>query len=85
MSDQYLGQIQLLAYTFAPQGWALCQGQLLSISQNSALFALLGVQYGGDGRSTFALPTLQGSIVITPAREQDSRTTYRVKPVEGPR
>jgi microcystin-dependent protein len=64
MSENYVGEIQVFAFNFAPRGWALCQGQLLPISQNTALFALLGVQYGGDGRSTFALPNLQGSVAI---------------------
>lgn len=59
MSDQYLGEIRLFAGNFAPQGWALCNGQLMSISQNTALFSLLGTYYGGDGRVTFALPDLR--------------------------
>jgi microcystin-dependent protein len=58
--DPFLGQISLLACNFAPQGWALCQGQVLSISQNTALFALLGVNFGGDGRTNFQLPDLRG-------------------------
>ncbi len=58
--EPFLGQIQLLPYNFAPQGWAFCEGQMLQISQNSALFALLGTMYGGDGRVTFALPNLKG-------------------------
>jgi len=57
--DHYIGQIALVGFNFAPRGWALCQGQLLSISQNTALFSLLGTTYGGDGRSTFALPDLR--------------------------
>ena len=56
----YLGEILLVPYNFAPTGWALCQGQLLSISQNTALFSLLGTTYGGDGRTNFALPDLRG-------------------------
>jgi microcystin-dependent protein len=60
MSDFFLGEIRIFAGTFAPAGWAICDGQLLSISQNTALFSLLGTYYGGDGRSTFALPNLQG-------------------------
>jgi microcystin-dependent protein len=62
MSEPFLGEIDIFAFNFAPAGWAFCQGQLLPISQNTALFSLLGTQYGGDGRSTFALPNLQGSI-----------------------
>src|ERR1700736_168681 len=61
MPQPFLGQIALIPYNFAPRGWARCQGQLMSISQNTALFSLLGTMYGGDGRSTFALPDLQGS------------------------
>lgn len=62
MSDQYLGEIRLFAFSFAPRGWALCNGQILAINQNQALFALLGVTYGGNGVNTFALPNLQGSV-----------------------
>lgn len=58
--DPFLGEIQAVPYAFAPRGWALCDGQLLPISQNTALFSLLGTTYGGDGKSTFALPNLQG-------------------------
>ena len=61
MSDYYVGQIFLLPYTFAPKNFAFCDGQLLPISQNTALFSLLGTTYGGDGKSTFALPDLRGS------------------------
>ncbi len=57
--DPFLGEIRIFAGNFAPTGWALCNGQLLPISQNTALFALLGTFYGGDGKSTFALPNLQ--------------------------
>ncbi len=60
MSDQFLGEIRMVGFNFAPSGWAQCNGQLLSISQNTALFSLLGTYYGGDGRSTFALPNFQG-------------------------
>ncbi len=58
--EPFLGQIQLLPFNFSPQGWAFCEGQLLPISQNQALFALLGTTYGGDGAKTFALPNLKG-------------------------
>jgi len=61
MSDPFLAEIRVFPFNFAPLGWALCNGQLLPISQNTALFSLLGTTYGGDGRSTFALPNLQGS------------------------
>ncbi len=62
--DVYLGTILMVGFNFAPQGWALCNGQLLSIAQNSALFALLGTTYGGDGVQTFALPDLRGRVPI---------------------
>jgi microcystin-dependent protein len=64
MSTPYIGEIRLVGFNFAPQDWAFCQGQLLSISQNSALFTLLGTTYGGDGVQTFALPNLQGRAPI---------------------
>jgi microcystin-dependent protein len=63
-SSPFLGEVELVAFNFAPRGWALCQGQILSISQNTALFSLLGIQYGGDGRTTFALPDLRGRRII---------------------
>jgi microcystin-dependent protein len=59
MSDQFVGEIRAFGFNFAPTGWALCNGQLLPISQNTALFSLLGTMYGGDGKTTFALPNLQ--------------------------
>ncbi|HEY8189012.1 MAG TPA: tail fiber protein [Pyrinomonadaceae bacterium] len=61
MSDPFVAEIRMFAGNFAPTGWAQCNGQLLPISQNTALFSLLGTMYGGDGKSTFALPNLQGS------------------------
>jgi microcystin-dependent protein len=63
-ANPYLGQLMIVPYNFAPMGWALCQGQLLSISQNTALFSLLGTFYGGDGITTFALPDLRGRAPI---------------------
>jgi len=62
--DQYLGEIRMFAGTFAPQGWVFCNGQLLSIAENSALFALMGTRYGGDGQTTFAVPDLQGRVAM---------------------
>jgi microcystin-dependent protein len=64
MSDQYLGEIRMFGGNFAPYGWALCNGQLLAISQNTALFSLIGTYYGGDGVTTFALPNLQSRVAI---------------------
>jgi microcystin-dependent protein len=60
--DPFVGEIRLVPFNFAPKGWAICAGQLLPINQNQALFALLGTTYGGDGRTTFALPDLRGRI-----------------------
>lgn len=65
MTTQYLGQIEAFAFGFAPKGWAFCAGQLLSIQQNTALFALLGTQFGGDGIRTFGLPDLRGRVAIS--------------------
>ncbi len=62
--EPFVGQITLFPFFFAPRGWALCQGQLLPISQNAALFSLLGVNYGGNGTSNFALPDLRGRVPI---------------------
>jgi microcystin-dependent protein len=64
MSEPYLGEIRMFGGTFAPQGWALCDGQLLTISDNDALFSLLGTTYGGDGQTTFALPDLRGRVPV---------------------
>jgi microcystin-dependent protein len=64
MADQYIGEIRIFGFNVPPRGWAYCNGQLLSISQNTALFSLLGTYYGGDGKTTFALPDLQGSAPI---------------------
>ena len=64
MADPFLGQLLQVGFNFAPRGWAQCAGQQLAISQNSALFALLGTQFGGNGVSTFALPNLQGRVSI---------------------
>ncbi len=64
MSDPYMGEIRMFAGSFTPRSWANCSGQLLAISQNDALFALLGTTYGGDGRTTFGLPDFRGRIPI---------------------
>ena len=65
MANPYLGEIRLFPYNFAPQGWAFCDGRLLPISQNAALFSLLGTTYGGNGTTTFALPDLRGRVPIS--------------------
>ena len=64
MAEPYLGEIRMFGFNFAPQGWAMCNGQLLSISQNDALFALLGTFYGGNGTTTFGLPDLRSRVPI---------------------
>ena len=64
-ADPLLGEIMLVPYNFAPRGWTLCQGQLLAISSNTALFSLLGTTYGGDGRTTFGLPELRGRYAMS--------------------
>ena len=67
MSDPFLGEIKMVSLPYAPKGWALCNGQLLSINQNQALFALLGTNYGGNGQTTFALPDMRGRAPVSAA------------------
>jgi microcystin-dependent protein len=64
MSEPFLGQISIFSFNFAPRGWTMCNGQLLAINQNQALFALLGTTYGGNGQTTFALPNLRGLVPL---------------------
>src|SRR5512141_779845 len=64
MAEPFLAEIRIMSFVFAPKGWALCNGQLLPIAQNQALFSLLGTTFGGDGRVNFALPNLQGRTPI---------------------
>ena len=66
--DPFVAEIRIVPFNFAPKGWAFCDGQLMPLSQNTALFALLGTVYGGDGKSTFALPNLQGSAAMHPGQ-----------------
>ncbi len=66
MADPFVAEIRIFPFTFAPKGWAFCNGQLLPLSQNTALFSLLGTTYGGNGKSNFALPDLQGSAAMHP-------------------
>ena len=72
MTDPFLAEIRILPLSFPPKGWASCDGQLIPLSQNTALFALLGTNYGGDGKSTFALPNLQGAVPVHP----ENRSVY---------
>lgn len=71
MSDPFIGEIKMFGGNFAPRGWALCDGQLLQIAQNNALFALLGTIYGGDGRTTFGLPDMRGRIPLHQGNASD--------------
>jgi microcystin-dependent protein len=70
MSDQFVAEIRIFPFNFPPTGWAFCNGQLMPISQNTALFSLLGTTYGGDGKSTFALPDMQGNAPMQPGQGQ---------------
>ena len=94
MADQFLAEIRFVGFNFAPKGWAFCDGQVLPISQNTALFSLLGTTYGGNGTSTFALPNLQGSQAIGAGQgpglslrdlgETSGETTVTLTPSELP-
>lgn len=64
MTEPFIGEIRTIGFNFAPKGWALCNGQILPITQNTALFSLLGDAYGGNGQTTFALPNLNGAVVL---------------------
>lgn len=68
MANPFVGEIRVVGFNFAPTGWALCNGQLLPITQNTPLFSLLGTNYGGDGRTTFGLPNLQGCVAMHPGQ-----------------
>lgn len=68
MADPFVAEIRIFPFNFAPKGWAFCDGQLMPISQNTALFSLLGTTYGGDGKSTFALPDLEGRAPMHPGQ-----------------
>jgi microcystin-dependent protein len=80
--DPYVGEIRIFAFNFAPRGWATCDGQLLPISQNTALFSLLGTMYGGDGKTTFALPNLDGAVPMAAGSGPDG-TEYFQGQTEG--
>jgi microcystin-dependent protein len=68
MADPFVAEIRIFGFNFAPRGWAFCNGQIMPISQNTALFSLLGTTYGGDGKSTFALPNMQGNAPMQPGQ-----------------
>jgi microcystin-dependent protein len=75
--DPYVAEIRIFAFNFAPKGWATCDGQLMPISQNTALFSLLGTMYGGDGKSTFALPDLNGAAPMAAGVGPDGTQYYQ--------
>lgn len=85
MANPFLGEIRVVGFNFAPVGWAICAGQILPISQNTALFSLLGTQYGGNGTTNFALPNLQGTVAIGQGQGPglSSRTPGEVDGSEG--
>jgi microcystin-dependent protein len=83
MSEPYIGEIRCFGFNFAPVNWAFCNGQLLSIAQNDALFSILGTTYGGDGVTTFALPNLQGRIPMHWGSNPPGRSSTQIGQVEG--
>ena len=82
-SEPFLGQIAFVPYNFVPKNWAACNGQLLPISQNQALFALLGTQYGGNGTTTFALPDMRGRMLIHEGQAPGGPTNYTMGQTGG--
>ncbi len=83
MAEAYLGEIRMFGYTYAPRGWADCSGQLIAISSNDALFALLGTTYGGDGVNNFKLPDLRGRFPVHPGRNNPNGTQYSMGQASG--
>ena len=84
MSKPFLGELKLMSFNFAPKAWALCNGQLLPINQNQALFSLLGTMYGGNGQTTFALPDMRGRVPIHRGDTRRARGSAR-RPTRSPR
>ncbi len=84
MADPFLAEIRIMAFNFAPTGWASCDGQIMPLSQNTALFALLGTMYGGDGKSTFALPDLQGRAAMASGQGQGLSERYQGENIGTP-
>jgi microcystin-dependent protein len=80
MSDPYIGEIKLVSFTYPPRGWAFCNGQILPIAQNQALFSILGTMYGGNGVTTFALPNMQGRV---PVHQGINQGVYQVGQAAG--
>jgi microcystin-dependent protein len=82
MADPFVAEVRMFGFSFAPTGWAQCAGQILPISQNTALFSLLGTTYGGDGKSTFALPDMEGNVALS-AGQSTTGTLYDLGQVSG--
>ncbi|MCZ8523997.1 MULTISPECIES: phage tail protein [Paenibacillus] len=83
MSEPYIGEIRMFGGNFAPQGWAICNGQLLSIADNTALFSLIGTTYGGDGQSTFGLPDLRGRAPVHQGQNPVTRSHFTMGQMSG--
>jgi microcystin-dependent protein len=83
MADPFVAEVRIGGFNFAPKGWAFCDGQLLPISQNTALFSLLGTNFGGDGKSTFALPDLQGATPLGAGQSSASGNQYFIGETSG--
>jgi microcystin-dependent protein len=83
MAQPYVGEIRMFGGNFAPAGWAMCDGQLMPISENETLFNLIGTTYGGDGQSTFALPNLQSRVPIHQGTNAATGTTYQLAEMGG--
>src|SRR6058998_75675 len=83
MSSPFIGEIRMFGGNFAPVGWAFCNGALIPISENDALFTLIGTTYGGDGQETFALPNLQGRVPIHMGTNPGSGTTFQLGELNG--
>jgi microcystin-dependent protein len=82
--DPFVAEIRIFGFNFAPKGWATCDGQLMPISQNTAVFSLLGTMYGGDGKTTFALPDLDGAAPMAAGTGPDGTTYYQGQPEGSP-
>lgn len=76
--EPFLGEIRTFGYNFCPRGWAPANGQILSISENTALFSLLGTMFGGDGRNTFGLPDLRGTLLVAPGQSPEGAANYQL-------
>lgn len=83
MSEAFVGEIRMFGGNYAPEGWAMCNGQLLPISENEALFALIGTTYGGDGQSTFAVPDLRGRLPVHMGQNPRTGTQFRLAQAGG--